>query len=169
MALVSSVLGSGLAAMVPTPTEATAIAAFVSAWDAYFAGASVLGIPATPGTYAAGLSAMQGAMTGMSAPGGAAAAIQAGVQAFWGAILAQGAVIFVMVPPSGVIPPLVPPPGISGIAAALTGVFASNTSGMVPLPTAADNVASAIHPAGGLGGTAPVQTPPAPPVPTPIL
>ena len=170
MALVAATLGSGLASMEPTSTEADAISAFASAWDAYFAEASVMGVSATPGSYAVGLSAMQVAMSGMSAAGAGAQAVQLGIQAFWNAILALGPAIWTVPPPSVIVPPLVAPTGISGIAADLAGKFASNTSGKLDLVAAANEVANVIHPAGGVGGIANVQTAPSPtPAPTPIL
>jgi len=154
--------------MTPVETEAEAIANFVSAWDAYFAGASVNGVPATPGSYAAGLAAMQGAMTGLSAPNGGSVAIQAGITAFWSAIAGLATGIW-LTAPVVLVPPIVPPPGLGGISAALTSVFTSNTSGSVDLATAANNVAAALHSSGGLGALVPGSVPPAPPAPLPIL
>lgn len=167
MALVSSTLASGLAALVPTPVEATAITNFCNAWATYFAGASITGIPV--GSLAAAKSAMQGALSGLSAPNAGAAAIQSGVTAFWGVIVSSGAGLWVLAP--SVITLIAPPPTLGGIAAALSSVFASNAADPTKtLAQATNAIATVLHTNGGLGGIATVQPPPvAPPVPTPIL
>jgi hypothetical protein len=154
--------------MAPGPSEATAAAALVAAWDAYFAESSVNGIPATPGAYSAGSAAMLGALTGMSAPGGGAAAIAAGVTAFWGAIASLPTPIWITAP-IVLVPPIVPPPGLGGMVGALTAAFAANTASKAPLPAAAATIAAAMHGSGGVGATVPGSVPPAPPAPLPIL
>ena len=130
----------------------------------------MLGIAVNAGSLASARTAMEVALVGMSATGAAAAKIQAGITAFWGVVAASAATIWTMVPP---VPPptgATPPAGLSGIAAALTSVFATNTSSEADLDTAATNVANAIHPT-QLGGIALI--PPPPPVtnpgPQPIL
>jgi len=167
MALVSSVLASGLLAMVPTPVEATAITNFTNAWATYFAGASVTGVPV--GSLAAAKSAMQGALVGMSLANAGAAKIQAGITAFWGVIVTSGPTLWVLTP--SVITVVTPPPTLGGIAAALTAVFASNAADPTKtLAQATNAIAIVLHNNGGLGGIATVQPPPvAPSVPTPIL
>src|SRR6478752_6427094 len=148
MALVSSVLASGLLAMVPTPVEATAITNFTNAWATYFAGVSVTGVPV-------------GSL--------AAAKTQAGITAFWGVIVTSGPTLWVLTP--SVITVVTPPPTLGGIAAALTAVFASNAADPTKtLAQATNAIAIVLHNNGGLGGIATVQPPPvAPSVPTPIL
>lgn len=166
MALVQSTLADELANLTPVETEAQAILSFVAAWDTYFAGASVNGVPAAGGSYAAGLTAMQGALTGMSLTG--AVSIGAGVTAFWGAIAPLGATMFI-VPPGVIVPPLVPPPTLGAISGLLTTVFAANTASSADAATAWANVAAVLHANGGIGGIASYLVAPAPPVPTPIL
>jgi hypothetical protein len=168
MALVQATLSSGLANMTPTGSEATAISNFVTVWDNYWSNASVLGVTATPGSYAAGLSAMQGALSGLSASGAAAGKIQSGIQAFWTAIAASASAIFI-VAPTVLVPPITPPPGIAGIAAALAAAFGAATAGSLSLADAADAVATALHTAGGLGAVVSGSVVPAPPAPIPIL
>lgn len=168
MALVSSVLASGLAALVPAQTEAEAVTRIVDAWDAYFAGASVNGIPAVSGSYAAGLTAMQGALSGISVANAGAQKLQDGILAFWNAIVGLAPSIWITAPVV-LVPPAIAPPGISGIAAALTPVFASNTSSNADLVTATNSIATVLHTNGGLGGLVNGSVPPASPVPIPIL
>lgn len=168
MALVQATLKSGLEAMSATDSEATSIQRFVDAWDDYWAGASVAGVPANAGTYSAGLSAMQGAMSGMSTSGAGAAKIQAGITAFWGAIAQSPTTIWTTAPIT-LVPPITPPPGLSGIAAALTSTFATNTSGSLSLSDSAAAVAAVLHSAGGFGAVVSGSVIPAPPAPIPIM
>jgi len=165
MALLAATLGTQLANMTPQDTEAAAISNLATAFDTYFQGATVAGIPVTPGSTAGAKAAMSGALVGISAPGAGAAKIQAGIIAYWGAVVPAAVTIWVTVPP---IISATPPPGLAGIAAAITPVFASNQAGDLPLATAANNVANAIHPT-QLGGIAVIGPPPPGGTPTPIL
>jgi hypothetical protein len=167
MALVQNTLANGLANMAPTSSEATAIQNFADAWDTYFQGASVAGVPCAGGTTSAAKSAMIGAMTGLSVTG--AAAMQAGVTAYWGAITPSAATVWVV--PPNTVPSATPPPGLGGLSALLLAVFASNAADPTKtISQAASAIAAVLHTNGGLGGIAVVQPPPvAPPVPTPIL
>lgn len=169
MALVSSVLASGLLSMTPTVSEATAIANFANAWTSYFQGASVAGTPATAGTLNGAKSALQSALVGMSATGAGPAKIQAGIIAFWNTVVASATSIWII--PPNTITLVTAPPTLGGLAAALTSVFASNAADPTKtLAQATNAIASVLHSNGGLGGIATVQPPPvAPPVPTPIL
>jgi acetyl-CoA carboxylase beta subunit len=170
MALISAKLANGLANLVPVGTEAQGIANWVAAWDAYFSGASVNGVPANRVVYQPALQAMKGAMVGMNAPGAGAAKIQQGVATFWQTIAPLGTALWVLAP-AVITPPLSPPPGIGGISSSLQSVFDSNTRNPnATLASCAQAVANVLHTAGGLGGIAIVQPPPiAPPIPTPIL
>lgn len=167
MPMASATLASGLSGMSPVDNEAGAISNFVSAWDSYFAQSQVGAVVATPGSYAAGLTAMQSSMAGLSTSGNAATAIQAGVIAFWSTIAALATTIWITAP-IVLVPPIVPPPGLSGIGAALQAAFTSNTSGSASLADSANAIATAIH-AANLGALVPGSTPPAPPAPLPIL
>lgn len=168
MALSDSTLASGLEALVPVDDEADAIQAIVDAWDSYFAESSVNGITATPGSYAAGLSAMQSALTGISATGAGSAILTAGVTAFWAAIAGLATTIWVTAP-IVLVPPIVPPVGLAALPVALEAAFAANTSGSSSLADSAATVALALHTNGGLGALVPGSVPPVPPAPLPIL
>ena len=168
MALSDSTLASGLEALVPVDDEADAIQAIVDAWDSYFAESRVNGITATPGSYAAGLSAMQSALTGISATGAGSAILTAGVTAFWAAIAGLATTIWVTAP-IVLVPPIVPPVGLAALPVALEAAFAANTSGSSSLADSAATVALALHTNGGLGALVPGSVPPVPPAPLPIL
>jgi len=64
MALVQTTLASELQSLEPTGVEADAIANLAGAWENYFAGAAVLGIPPTAGSLAGATTAMKGGNTG---------------------------------------------------------------------------------------------------------
>lgn len=170
MPLLAATLANGLANMTPVPVEPAAIVNFASAWDSYFSGASVNGVPINRAAYQGALSAMKGALVGMSGPNACASKFQSAVAAFWSALGPLGPSLWVLAP-AVITPPLSAPPGIGGIGAALQSVFKSNAAN--PKATAAScaqAIASVLHSAGGLGGIAIVQPPPtAPPIPTPIL
>lgn len=163
MPLVSATLGSELANLVPVDNEPDAINNFATAFDNYFQGATVAGIAVTPGTTAPAKSAMVAAMTGLSTAG--AAAIQAGIVAYWTAIVPAAPTVWVTVPVALVA---IPPPGLSGIAATLASVFSANATANAPLATAANNVAAALH-AAQLGGVVVLSPPPPGGTPMPIL
>lgn len=165
MALVSTTLAAGLAAMAPTDSEAEAIDALTTAWEGYFVGASVLGIPTTPGSLTGALTTFKSSLTGLSQADQGSTIIQAAIVAFWGIIAGSAATIWATVPPpTGATPP----PGLSGIKSALDGAFAANTSGKLGLIDASNSIAAALHPT-QLGGIAILLAPPAGPGPQPIL
>lgn len=181
MPLSASTLADGLKSMEPAADEADAIAAFSAAWATYFYASTVLGISPVPpdpeaepepipGALDNALAALEGGLVGMSATGAAAVKIQAGIVAFWAALNAAAATIWVMIPPVPPVTAVTPPAGLTGIAAALVPVFASNTAAAADLDTAATNIAAAIHPL-QLGGIAVLPPPPPPtnPGPQPIL
>lgn len=168
MALSDSTLTSGLEALVPVDAEADAIQAIVDAWSAYFAESTVNGVTATPGSFDAGLSAMQSAMVGISADGAGSASLVAGVTAFWSAIASLATSIWITAPVV-LVPPIVPPVGLAALQAALEAAFAANTSGSASLADSAATVALALHTNGGLGALVPGSVPPTPPAPLPIL
>jgi hypothetical protein len=165
MALVAATLGAALASMTPVDNEAQAVQSFVDAWDTYFSLSGVMGVPTNPGSLQGALSAMQGAMTGMSADGAGAASIQAGITAFWGVVATSSPTIWTTVPPNT---SATPPPGLGGIAAAVSAVFTANVQGKLSLAAAASALANAVHPT-QLGGICILPTAPAGPGPQPIL
>src|SRR4051812_33667517 len=124
MALLANTLAGQLENLTPTDTEASAISAFVDAWEAYWGSASVNAIGATPGSFAAGLSAMAGALVGMSAPNAGAAKLASAVSAFWSAVAPLATAIWITAP-IVLVPPVVPPAGLPGLAATLASTFAS--------------------------------------------
>lgn len=168
MPLDQNTLASKLENMQPTDSEPAAIEAFVSAWSAYFAGSSASGAPVVPGAYEPGLAAMRTAMAGMSAADAGALAIQNGIAAFWGGIAGIPTTLWITAPVV-LVPPIVPPAGIPGIAVALNGVFVTNTAGQLSLHDATVNIARVLHLNGGTGGSVPGSVPPAAPVAVFIL
>lgn len=156
MTLLSTTLTSGLESMEPTDDETTAIDNFASAWEDYFSDASVAGVVTTPGTLTAAVTALKGGMTGVS-NGDAATLIQSAITTFWAVVGGSAATIWVTAPP---VLSVTPPPGLTGIAAALTAVFAANTSGELDLAACADAVAAALHTTqtGGIAAQGPPPT-----------
>lgn len=161
MALVAATLGTGLGAMTPTSEEALAIDAMVTAWESYFSAAMAGPIPVVPGSLSAALATLRGALSGMSSANAGAGKIQSAISAFWATVAGSAGSIW----PAAIS--ATPPPGLGGIAGALSGIFAANTSGSIPLSTAANNIANAIHPL-QLGGIAVFPPPPAGIGPQPI-
>lgn len=172
MALVAATLGSDLAGLSPTDNAAQAALDLTDYLVNYFGGASVLGIPANPGVIGgAPKSALHGAMApGLNTANGAATAIAAGWQAFWGALTGQEAAIWAIPPPNVIVPAsLVPPAGLGSLATALQSTFDANVNGGLSLAQAALAIANTIH-AASLGAIVTIQPPtPAPPFPSPIL
>jgi hypothetical protein len=82
-------------------------------------------------------------MTGLSVTG--PAAIQAGIVAFWGAIIPATAWTGVTA--------ITPPPPLAGLVASLTLVFAANVAGKKSKDDSMTAIANAIHTA-NLGGIA---------------
>jgi hypothetical protein len=166
--LQANTLATELEALEPSSTEAVAIARLVDAWEVYWGGATVNGVPATPGSFTAGLSAMGAALVGMSSSGAGAAAIASGVSAFWTAVAPLATAIWITAP-IVLVPPIVPPPGLGGISAALVSVFGSNTVSSLTLAQCAQQIASVLHANGGVGAAVPGSVLPTPPAPLPIL
>ena len=132
------------------------IKAWALAWKNYFSDSAANGIPIVPSTLTVAEIAMKSAMIGLSIAG--AVSLQAGIIAFWGALLPIA------------FPPclsLTPPPGISGISALLIPVFVANTVGGLDKPTCCQNVATVLH-TSNLGGMAIFPLIPSP-LPFPIL
>jgi len=166
MAMVAATLQAGLMDMANVDNELEAIDNFVSAWSDFAYESDIGGVPATPGTMDAALATMKGAMTGMNTAG--STAIQAGIQAFWTAVIPLAVTVWPQAPPN-VLTVLAPLPLLSGIAASLDGVFAANTAGELDKNAATTAIAGAIHPL-QLGGIATITPPPpAPPFPLPLL
>jgi hypothetical protein len=161
-------LASGIETMTPTSDEQSAIAAFANAWSGYFAGSTVSGVPAVPGSFDPALAAMRGAMVGMSKDNAGALAIQAGITAFWGAIAALPATIWPLAP-AIVLAATVPPTTLSLISTALVGAFATNAASGLSLHDAANAIALLLHNDGGVGATVTGATSAGSPVTLPII
>lgn len=167
VALSSATLSSALQALTPTASEATARTRLTDAWEDYFLGATVSGAALVGATISPGLSAFAAALVGMSSPGAGPAAIAAACSAFWAAQLALATTMWVTAP-IVLVPPIVPPAGLTTFAAALSATFAANQAGQLGLADACDALAATLHSA-TLGATVPGSVPPASPAPIPIL
>lgn len=153
-------LTDGLKLLALYGDEASAVTALVDAFLYYFADMESGGIPVVPAGVEATQAAFAGALSGMSASGAGAAKIQAALQAFWAALVP--AVCW----PGALA--IVPPPGLSGVASGLSGVFASVVSANKTKDEAASLVAGVIHPAMA-GGVVNFPPPPGGAGPQPIL
>jgi hypothetical protein len=148
--------------MVPAATEAEGIDNFATAFENYFAGSTVSGVTAAQSQLGPATDALKLAMSGLANVDGAAA-MAAGVSAFWSTLSGLAAVVWVVVP---VLASTTPPPGLAGLQAALAVTGAANIAGGLSLVDAADAMATTIH-ASNTGGFA-VNTAPTP-VSIPIL
>lgn len=168
MALTSSTLASGLAALTSTTTVSVAISRIGSAFDSYFQSASVSGITPIPGSTTPARSAMEAAMGGLNAPLGAAPAMSTGISTYWTTLGPLIAAVWI-VPGFTVVPAsLVPPPGLAGLLAAIQSAFDANVLAGSDLTTSANLLATAIHGTQS-GGTVTLQPVVGPPVVTPII
>lgn len=134
-------------------TEADAIEKWAEAWVKYFEDAESNSVPITvaalrtPTTGAKDL--MKGGLAGLATTG--ALALQTGITAFWGALVAGPALYF-----SGASI-ITLPPTLSAIEADLDAIFAANISGEVSADDAYDAIVNGpvgLHAGGGNGGTA---------------
>lgn len=148
----SSVLATQFAMLPNASDEPTAITNMTDALITFFSDMSCAGIPCIPAVLqTAPKVAMSAAMVGLSTAG--AASIQAGIVAFWGACVPLAATIF----PTATL--IVPPPGISTVAATILPVGIASIAGNLDKPTACNAMAAAIYPL-MLGGTALITLPP---------
>lgn len=136
----------------PSDTEAAAVIAFAAAFNVYMLESTVGGneMVASFGTTAK--DAMALALPGMNASGAAAAKIQAGVIAYWGALAVAGVWDVTLTPTT-------PPTALATLGAALQTVFDANA--LPPGKTAAqstDALAAVWHPL-MLGGFASLPGP----------
>lgn len=143
--------------------ETNAINGLATAWETYFYDSSVLGITATPATLTTATTAMKASLVGMSQTDQGATKIQAGIQSFWTTIVPLAPTIWITAP---LILSITIPPNLGTIAANLTTIFASNTSGELSKTDSLNAVATSLHTT-NLGAIA-TLTPP-PPATAPIL
>lgn len=157
MALNQDTLRAQLVAMPNVDNEPAARANMASAFDVYFRGASVAPVMAASAALTPARTAMQAALVGLSVPGNGATAIQAGIVAYWGAVVASAAVIWVHSPP---VLSVTPPPSLSTLASVLAPLFTSLTAAKLSKAECCAQLAAAIHTL-QLGGQAAVGPPPA--------
>lgn len=156
--MLQSVLAAQIATIPLSMTESVCAVAWVDAWITYFGTSNAGPVPCVaPVLQTAPRAAMLGALTGMSAPSAGAGCLQAGILAFWGSVAALATTVY----PTAIT--VTPPPGLAGLAAALTPVFAANTSGNLSKVDAANTIATALHLL-NLGGTAIIISPPPVPI-----
>ena len=144
MALLADTLATELKAMALFDNEADAIDAWAEAFSTYFEDAASAVLGASPILAAAippAETLMKAGMTGLSTAG--PAAIQAGIVAFWGSLVAN--VSNPVTQAWATVTLIVPPVLLTGIAAALTTLFATNTAGSVAKDAAFDAIAASIH------------------------
>ena len=147
LSLAASTLASQIQMrMVPVNSESMAVMNFAQAYSTYCGDATANNVALSSNAAHQGEAAMIPAMTGLSQPGAAAAAIQAGCIAFWLAIVANATTAFKAAT-------LVTPPPCAGIATALQAVFLSNQAGKLDLNHAATQVAQVLHAQTLLGGS----------------
>ncbi len=163
MVLLANKLATELEGMVAVATEVEGIDNFATAFENYFADSVVTAIPVNPNSLTSSTSALKAAMPGANVD--AAAAIQAGIVAFWGQVVIDFALIWTTAP---VLIAVVPPTGLGGITAALNPVFVSNKDAALELPAAVAQIAAVLHPI-QLGGIATLGPPPPGGTPVPIL
>jgi hypothetical protein len=170
MTLASATLATGFETLEVTDNVNVAIGRIATAFTDYMAGSSVLGVSALPAILeAAPKTAMIGAMSGLNSLNGAAAAITAGITAFWNSLLGIEATIWIMVPPVIIVPStLIVPAGLAGLQSVIQGAFDTNVNAKATLPVAAATLATEIH-STQLGATVQTQSVPSPPVVSPIL
>lgn len=160
MPLVAATLAAELIDMDLYATEPEATAAWAAAYRVYFEDASSMSIPIVPAALVPAEPAMVGGLSGMSAASAAAGAIQAGILAFWGGIVAATA--------WPTVTAITPPPLLTGLGAALTSIFEANKSGSLSEAAAMTAIATSIH-TNSLGGIAVWPPTPGGPGPQPIL
>jgi hypothetical protein len=152
MAMSANTLATELKNLALYDTELAAANAWADAFDVYFKEA----IAGTVGqVLAAGLtnckSAMVSALSGMSQTSQGATKIQAGIAAYWSAIIPASAW-------SGCTL-VTPPPTLSNLIAALQATFTSNTSPTQTKDAAMQAIADTIHGINSSGGAATFPAP----------
>jgi len=145
-----------LSALELASDEPTAIAGWTDAWVAYMQEAAAAGPIVGWALEAVPAQAMKTALQGMAMPGAGAAALQAGIVAFWAAMVATPFTYF-----AGAVA-ITPPPGISSMASLLVGSFAQNL--LAPSQRIAmGRIAEVFHTA-NQGGTVTYASPPPVPI-----
>lgn len=166
MPLTPSTLSSGLQGLSQTDKFPPVIDQLVKSFDDYWRLATVSGVPVS-GTTEPGKAAMKAVLTSISATNGAPVAIASGITSYWTTMAPLAPSLWV-VPGFTVLAPITPPPGLSGLQAAILGAFNANVGARAELEQASDVLAAAIHPT-QLGATVTLQPTVGAPVVTPIL
>lgn len=143
MTMASATLSTQLQT-IEASTEAGTITAWTLAWQAYFIGAvagSGPGVAFSSSSIFRSLcrSAMAAQMTGISVSGQSAAKVQAGIIGWWDYLVANPGSAF-----SGASS-ITKPAGLTGIAAALPAIFATNQSTLATAAVACGAIAASIH------------------------
>lgn len=150
MTLQSSDLKTGFLAMGLFYSEEEACAGWALVYREYFEAAIAGTVPVIAAALDGPEATMAAAMAGLSTAG--PASIQAGVSAFWLA-LTPAATYFPAA--TGITPPA----GVTGLASALSGVFAANIAGSKSAGESYEAISAAIHLASA-GGIAIFPPPP---------
>lgn len=140
MPLLAATLADELNKIEPAGDEIQSANAWADAFLTYLRDVTGAGIPAVPAPILALKPIMVAAMLGMSTPGLGPQKIQDAITAAWAALVPLTSTVF-----AGTIPPLTPPTGNSGIAAAILAVTPANVAGNVPRKEATRLLAEAIH------------------------
>jgi hypothetical protein len=148
MAFSSATLSTQLQA-ISGSTEAAARVSWSGAWATYFAGAVAGAVPFTtnPTHIATARAAMEAAMVGLSVSGQGAAKIQAGIIAWWDALVANAANYF-----AGASS-ITKPSGLTSIASNMGPILTSNKNTAASASVACGAIAAQIHADNG-GGSA---------------
>jgi len=144
----AATLATGFATLVPTANVNVAKTRIANAFVAYFSEAVVAGSQANSVALGgAPKTAMVAAMTELNTSGGAAAAIAAGIVAFWGGLSGIEASVWDDVPLWLRLIPgsIVPPDGNVDLVEALEGAFATCQATKPSLEDASIIIADAIH------------------------
>lgn len=153
MAMNQTRLVNEMKAMTLYDTEIAVTMAWANAFANYFQGDGVAQgaesnlVYVAPAAIPAAKAAMVAALSGMSAPGVAAAKIAASVMAFWGSLAAAPATAW----PTATL--ITPPVLLANLATTLQTNFDANTSGAVAKDPAMGVIAATIH-AANQGGSA---------------
>lgn len=149
MALSAATLASQLDTQVSNSiTEPPARTAWALAWTTYFYDATANAIPIPANALDAAKSALETGLTGFSVPGQGALKIQTGLTAFWATLSSTPPAIF-----TGAAT-ITPPTGLATLPVALAPVFVANAMPGITKTQALMNVATVLHGAAGIGGTA---------------
>jgi hypothetical protein len=140
MPLVATTLADELNKIEPAGDELQAANAWSTAFLTYLSNATGADIPAVQPIILTLAPLMTAALQGVSTSVLGPQKIQDAITAVWAALIPLTATVF-----PGTIPPLTPPTGNTGIAAAILAIVPVNTAGNLPRKEAMRTLAEAIH------------------------